>query len=410
MQRLGVFAVMCLALGCSSGTGGSGTATPNASGGSEGFTGQLTLLDDSRNQVDISSAHPDEQAALTELAQAAVADANLNPEMRTVALLIQTTEGTSLKSFQGFTKLQHIDFAGPGINDEVMAGLKDCTGLEIVQLQKTSVTDAGLAHLAGASGLKVLQVHDAPITGAGLALVPQVKSLILGRRTKVQGDGFAPMEGMQCTVARFIEFDDAALKHVAKMPKLEVLEFPNTAVTDEGVVALKGHPSLSRLALDGVKLGGAGLAALAEAPNLSYLSASGTPITDADLAPDQRKQIAHGAVDQQHQDHGQGIGGTGRDDHPQGVAYRAYRRHARGRRQAAASASRLQHQHGGARGRRGRRGRASSGRWSARWRRPTWRRRAGWPARRSTRRWSRRRRSARRVQSADVMIEGHAGD
>lgn len=284
MQRLGVFAVMCLALGCSSGTGGSGTATPNASGGSEGFTGQLTLLDDSRNQVDISSAHPDEQAALTELAQAAVADANLNPEMRTVALLIQTTEGTSLKSFQGFTKLQHIDFAGPGINDEVMAGLKDCTGLEIVQLQKTSVTDAGLAHLAGASGLKVLQVHDAPITGAGLALVPQVKSLILGRRTKVQGDGFAPMEGMQCTVARFIEFDDAALKHVAKMPKLEVLEFPNTAVTDEGVVALKGHPSLSRLALDGVKLGGAGLAALAEAPNLSYLSASGTPITDADLA------------------------------------------------------------------------------------------------------------------------------
>jgi len=77
--------------------------------------------------------------------------------------------------------------------------------------------------------------------------------------------------------------DELMLDLVKEMSKLQELELARTAVTDAGLVHLKGLTELRELHLDYTKITDAGLVHLKELTELQTLHLSGSKITDAGL-------------------------------------------------------------------------------------------------------------------------------
>ena len=78
--------------------------------------------------------------------------------------------------------------------------------------------------------------------------------------------------------------DELMLDLVKEMSKLQELELARTAVTDAGLVHLKGLTNLQSLDLDFTKITDAGLVHLKGMTGLSMLLLQGTKVTDAGVA------------------------------------------------------------------------------------------------------------------------------
>jgi uncharacterized membrane protein len=89
------------------------------------------------------------------------------------------------------------------------------------------------------------------------------------------------MASARTRVAQFGDDQLAALRPLA--PALRWLDLGETAVTDGGLVALRGMKNLRRLHLDRTKITDAGLAHVAGLAQLESLNLHGTAITDAGL-------------------------------------------------------------------------------------------------------------------------------
>jgi len=130
------------------------------------------------------------------------------------------------------------------------------------------MTDAGLARLAGLDGLFGLSFfwHATHLTPHGLGPLRDLPNL-----------GALGCEGALC--------DDAAMRHIASIPRLRMLMAQGTVASDAGFVALSQSPTLEYLwGRECPNLRGRGFAALAALPHLAGLAVSCRLVDDAALS------------------------------------------------------------------------------------------------------------------------------
>jgi hypothetical protein len=129
-------------------------------------------------------------------------------------------------------------------------------------------TNAGLAALAGLDGVFSLSLfwHASEITSEALGVLWGLSNL-----------GSLRCDGELC--------DDAAMCHVAALPRLRMLIAQDTVATDRGFVELSRSESLEHLwARDCVNLTGTGFRALARMPGLRGLGVHCHQVDDSALA------------------------------------------------------------------------------------------------------------------------------
>ena len=129
-------------------------------------------------------------------------------------------------------------------------------------------TNRGLARLAGLDGLFSLSVfwHSHAFTGDGLAVLSELPNL-----------GFVGCQGERC--------DDAAMRSIARIPKLRMLMAQGTVATDEGFEALSASRTLEHLwGRECPNLTGRGFAALSSLPALKGLAVSCKRVDDTALS------------------------------------------------------------------------------------------------------------------------------
>ena len=123
-------------------------------------------------------------------------------------------------------------------------------------------------------------------------LLPELKS-VASQITELNlaGDGLAlELDAITaCTHLRILHLrtkvGDKHLAALAQLRELEVLDLPlGTGVTDAGLKALEGHPTLKLVRLRAAQVTDAGLASLAKMPALRWLHLMEVPVTDAGLA------------------------------------------------------------------------------------------------------------------------------
>ena len=155
----------------------------------------------------------------------------------------------------------------PG-GEEVRYGL---TGLEGTPNELSidgPFTNAGLSNLAGLDGVFRLSFfwHSKAFDGSGLAGLAALPNL-----------GAFGCDGDRC--------DDAAMRHIAAIPKLRALQIQGTVATDDGFVALSRSRTIEHIwGRECPNLGGRGFRALATMPALRGLAVSLKHVDDASLA------------------------------------------------------------------------------------------------------------------------------
>jgi hypothetical protein len=68
-------------------------------------------------------------------------------------------------------------YDAPALDDDALAAVSGCTGVEILELRTTRVTDAGLRHLGGWLRLRWVTVRGSPVTDAGLRFLLTLPSV-----------------------------------------------------------------------------------------------------------------------------------------------------------------------------------------------------------------------------------------
>jgi hypothetical protein len=129
-------------------------------------------------------------------------------------------------------------------------------------------TDKGLAGLAGLEGIVDLDLfwHVTGITSDGFAHLVRLPNLL-----SLGADGRLS--------------DDAAMQHIASMPRLRRLRIQETVATDEGFEALSQSPTIQFIwGRDCPNLTGRGFVALGKMPALRGLGVSCTYVDDSALA------------------------------------------------------------------------------------------------------------------------------
>jgi hypothetical protein len=232
------------------------------------------------------------------------------PELRKFQLFWHT--GVSDAGVANLTfcdKLEHVDMLGSTTGDGAINALR---GKRHLQHLKTGrlVTDAGLPLLHDLpllkqrSGLEAkadLMAFDAdrghlmldgPITNAGLGTLAGLEGVrgfhlfwhakgvtsdALGVLRELPGLGFLGCEGTLC--------DDTAMRHIAAMPRLRVLQSQGAVATDDGFAALAKSRTIEAIwGRENPNLRGRGFAALAEMPALTSLAVSCQHVDDAALS------------------------------------------------------------------------------------------------------------------------------
>lgn len=153
-------------------------------------------------------------------------------------------------------------------SDEVRYALTGLEGMPNELMIDGTFTDAGLARLAGLDGVYRLSFfwHSKSFTSNGLAVLRSLANL-----------GALGIDGDQC--------DDAAMRHIAAIPKLRGLQAQGTVATDDGFVALSASRTIEHIwGRACPNLGGRGFAALAAMPELKGLAVSCKGVDDASLA------------------------------------------------------------------------------------------------------------------------------
>ena len=129
-------------------------------------------------------------------------------------------------------------------------------------------TSKGLASIAGLDGLFGLSFfwHTSALNADGLEVLLKLPNL-----------GFLGCQGELC--------DDAAMRHIAAIPRLRMLMGQGTVASDEGFAALSRSQTVEYIwGRECPNLGGRGFASLARMPSLKGLAVSCKNVDDASLA------------------------------------------------------------------------------------------------------------------------------
>ena len=122
------------------------------------------------------------------------------------------------------------------------------------------------------------------LTPEGAILMDGVRT-VLALRTRY-GQGERPLTDPSKYIdLRYYEVSDKEVGDFSKwlqaFPRLTMLQFKSTKITDAGLTHLKRLPRLRTLALENAKITDAGLAQLKDLLSLEALNLKGTQVTDA---------------------------------------------------------------------------------------------------------------------------------
>lgn len=164
--------------------------------------------------------------------------------------------------------MRELVLRGTSLDDSSAKLLSRFSRLQLLDISKTKIGDAALGSISSATGLESLSLAETRVTGEGMESLRNLKHLRLLdlSATRVDDKGLL-------TVAGLSEIQDLRLATplVQKSPK-EHWQVIDARITDVGVAALKGLPSLKSLSLTDTAIGDHGLEDLAEIKTLARLS------------------------------------------------------------------------------------------------------------------------------------------
>jgi hypothetical protein len=221
----------------------------------------------------------------TGISDAGVANLTFCDQLEHVDMLGSTTGDGAINALRGKRRLQHLktgrlvtDAGLPLLHDIPL--LKERSSLEAKAdlmafdaarghlLIDGPVTNGGLGALAGLEGVRGFHLfwHAKGITSDALGVLRELPSL-----------GFLGCEGKLC--------DDTAMRHIATIPNLRVLQAQGAVATDDGFAALAKSRTLEAIwGRENPNLHGRGFAALAEMPALTSLAVSCKHVDDVALS------------------------------------------------------------------------------------------------------------------------------
>ena len=183
---------------------------------------------------------------------------------------------------------------GPRIGDEGLRYLSGCTGLRELYLKGTAITDRGLSAIHKLPQVWSLILDDTAVSDEGcaaLADMPQLGLLSLNR-TRVVGHAVAKLrdnehfnvylegtpandEGVTAIAERISNLKlislnqtivgDAAAHALSKLKRLDDVRFSHTKLTDDGLSAFTGHPSLEVIYVEGCAVSKSAVTAIKKA-------------------------------------------------------------------------------------------------------------------------------------------------
>lgn len=155
------------------------------------------------------------------------------------------------------------------VSDEGIANLARNKSLICLRLGP-GITDAGLAHLKGLTQLTELRLDNAEsVTDVGVKYLKRLRNL-------------------ESLSLQYTKVGDAAMREIAHLIKLKVLEVNHTGVTDEGLTFLGQMKELNQLMLSDTAVSDAGLSQLLPHAKMRLLYLENTNVTDSGLS-----QLSH---------------------------------------------------------------------------------------------------------------------
>jgi hypothetical protein len=186
--------------------------------------------------------------------------------------------------------LVEVSITSDTLSDAVLRVLAQLPALRSLQIHRgPRIGDNGVRHLAGCVGLRELYLKETAVTDHGLKAIcrlPEVWSLILDGTT-VSDDGCASLAEMPRLSLLSLNRTRVAGHGLARLRDNEHFNayLEETPATDEGVIALAGRLSnVMRLSLNRTGVGDPAARALSRLPRLSDVRLSHTRLTDAGLS------------------------------------------------------------------------------------------------------------------------------
>ena len=148
--------------------------------------------------------------------------------------------------------LKDLDLRGADITDADLYWIGQLTQLTSLSLYGTPVTDAGLAYLAGLANLERINLRGTQVTAMGLRYLPTISLEHLHLcNSRVALDDLAstpPMPSIVTLKINFMQFRDKDVASLIVYPNLNHLEIDRSNLTDTGLARLmEDHPNLARL-------------------------------------------------------------------------------------------------------------------------------------------------------------------
>lgn len=141
-----------------------------------------------------------------------------------------------------------------------LAGAKNLTQLEELELNDSDVRGGDLRHIANLKKLRRLNLGETPVDAEGLPFL-------------------AGLDRLETLGLDETDLDDDGLAHLSNLRALKTLRLDQTGITSKGVKHLAGLTALERLDLDENEIGDEGIEHLLGLVNLKYLDLKGTKVT-----------------------------------------------------------------------------------------------------------------------------------
>jgi hypothetical protein len=183
-----------------------------------------------------------------------------------------------------------VNLVGPDVTDEVLGSVGRLEHLEFLSLNAPNITDAGLARLPGLGRLEFLNIRNGSrMTGDGLKSIGRLtslKSLVVSRYGWVDDDlaalsGLTKLDSLSLYFLPDSSVNDAGVKHLAPLKKLQSLQLYGSSITTKGLEAFQNLENLNILILREAHI--SSLEPLAGLRQLATVDVRGNPIGDDGL-------------------------------------------------------------------------------------------------------------------------------
>jgi Leucine-rich repeat (LRR) protein len=210
-------------------------------------------------------------------------------ELTTLKLRGTFLDAACLRLLGSFPKLASLTIEDAPLSDDDLAGLS-ALPLEDLTLERCfNITDEGLRHFQSLPALRTLALRDIAVLGPGLthlAQLPELRTLRL-RQTGIRDESLPLLEKLphleRLDLVQAL-ITDEGLSAIGKLRTLAQLDLEANQLSDAGVAHLAGLENLRTLGLAGNEgLTDQSFQALTSLPMLTSLDLSGTAVTEQGL-------------------------------------------------------------------------------------------------------------------------------